>query len=175
MNFIHALITLFSAEGKQMTIRKGDYLLREGETEHHIYYIKEGAVRASLLSDTEEITIRFGYDGSIINSLTSFITGQPSALSLQAIRQTRLEIISKTVFQSFVQTSEQHILGYNNLLEQTLVQQIERETDLLTNAPAERLDRVLQRSPDLFQHIPLKYIASYLRMTPETLSRIRKS
>lgn len=53
--------------------------------------------------------------------------------------------------------------------------EIEREIDILTFSPAERLNRVQERSPHLFQEIPSKYIAAYLRMTPETLSRIRKS
>jgi CRP/FNR family transcriptional regulator, anaerobic regulatory protein len=60
-------------------------------------------------------------------------------------------------------------------MESLIVQQIEREVDLLTASPTERLARVLKRSPNLFQEVPLKYIASYLRMTPETLSRIRNS
>jgi CRP/FNR family transcriptional regulator, anaerobic regulatory protein len=61
------------------------------------------------------------------------------------------------------------------MLETLLTQQIEREVDLLTASPTERLSRVLKRSPNLFQEVPLKYIANYLRMTPETLSRIRNS
>jgi len=64
---------------------------------------------------------------------------------------------------------------YIALLETLVVQQMERELDLLTPSPLGRLARVQQRSPHLFQEIPLKYIASYLRMTPETLSRIRNS
>ena len=52
---------------------------------------------------------------------------------------------------------------------------MERELDLLTSSPHERIQRVLKRSPQVFQEIPAKYIASYLRMTPETLSRILNS
>ena len=62
-----------------------------------------------------------------------------------------------------------------SLIENLIVQQLEREIDILTTSPEERYNRVLKRSPKLFQQIPAKYIASYLRMTPETLSRIRKS
>ena len=175
MDFLKAITTLFLTEGKLITISKGDYLLREGEVEKHLYSINDGAVRAFISTDSEEITIRFGYNGSIINSLSSFITGKPSEMSLQAIRKTRLRVLTKTLFHSFVAESELNLIGYNGLLAQTIVQQIERESDLLTSAPADRLSRVLERSPDLFQHIPLKFIASYLRMTPETLSRIRKS
>jgi CRP-like cAMP-binding protein len=163
------------ASGHHKVVAKGDYLLREGDTERYIYHIDSGAVRAYLLSEAEEITIRFGYDGSVINSLASFISGHPSELSLQAIRKTSCHYIDKQALETFTGQSSAHYKGYTTLLELTIVQQIERETDLLTSAPTERLERVLKRSPHLFQQIPLKYIASYLRMAPETLSRIRKS
>lgn len=173
-NFNAALSTLLLG-GQYKELAKGDYLLREGAVERNVYLIGSGAVRAYILSDAEEITIRFGYEGSVINSLASFISGQASELSLQAIRKTSCYTIDKQALEAFVNQSEAHQNGYTTLLEQTIVQQIERETDLLTASPAERLARVLKRSPNLFQQVPLKYIASYLRMTPETLSRIRKS
>jgi len=59
------------------------------------------------------------------------------------------------------------------LQEKALLGKIERETELLTFTPEQRVNRLLQRSPHLFQFIPRKYIASYLRMTPETLSRLK--
>jgi CRP-like cAMP-binding protein len=64
---------------------------------------------------------------------------------------------------------------YSVLLEQLVLQQMEREQDLLITSPVERYQRVLERSPMLFQEVPHKYIAAYLRMSPETLSRIKKS
>ena len=60
------------------------------------------------------------------------------------------------------------------MLENLVVQQIEREKDLLTQSPRERYERVLKRSPQLFQEVANKYIATYLRMSPETLSRLKK-
>jgi hypothetical protein len=61
----------------------------------------------------------------------------------------------------------------DEFLEDLVLQQLEREKDLLINAPAERYERVLKRSPKLFQEVPNKYIANYLRMSPETLSRLK--
>lgn len=61
------------------------------------------------------------------------------------------------------------------ILENLVIQQMEREIDILTSSPKERYERVLKRSPQLFQHIPNRHIANYLRMTPETLSRLKKS
>lgn len=141
--------------------------------ERYIYLVKQGAVRVFRLTSLEEQTIRFGYTGSIINSLASFVSDKPSDLYIEALRKTEVYKLGKNKFLDFVKSDPKHILEYNQLLEMLLVQQLEREIDLLTASPIERYQRVLERSPMLFQEIPLKYIASYLRMTPETLSRIR--
>ena len=103
-----------------------------------------------------------------------FFNETPSEFYIQAIRQTKVIAIPKIVFKTFVNNSLENLQVYNAILEQLIIQQIEREVDILTHSPIERLKRVQARSPQLFQEIPAKYIAMYLRMTPETLSRIRK-
>lgn len=75
----------------------------------------------------------------------------------------------------FVHANVENKILWNKILEYLILQQMEREVDILLASPKERYERVLRRSPQLFQEIPHKYIASYLRMTPETLSRLKKS
>jgi CRP/FNR family transcriptional regulator, anaerobic regulatory protein len=174
-NFIEKIIRLFKEFAEQKIICKGEYLVKEGQIEKNIYYVDTGALRVFRLSEFEEQTIRFGYEGSIINSLSSFIKGTPSEFYIEPIRKTSLKTISKENFLRLVNENPENLIQYNQLLESLITQQIEREIDLLTDSPTERVQRVLERSPKLFQQIPLKYIASYLRMSPETLSRIRKS
>lgn len=157
------------------TFPKGDFILKQGEIERNLYFVESGAIRVFLLSEYEEQSIRFGFEGSIINSLASYLSESPSEFYIQAIRKTTLRIITKEKVSELANRDFDSLTGYKLLLETVITDQIEREIDLLTPSPTERLKRVLQRSPNLFQEIPLKYIASYLRMTPETLSRIRNS
>lgn len=173
--FANTLLQAFEALPSQKIFAKGDLLLRAGDTEKHVYYIIDGAVRVFLLTEHEEMTIRFGYKGSLINSLASFIKQAPSDFYIEAMRQTTVKIMERKQFLELVNQNADTQKQYIALLELLVTQQIEREIDLLTVSPVERFNRVLERSPDVFQHIPLKYIASYLRMTPETLSRIRNS
>ena len=84
-------------------------------------------------------------------------------------------MVKKPRFLEFIESSEETQLGWKMLLESFIVQQMEREHDILISSPKERYERVLNRSPQLFQLIPHKYIANYLRMTPETLSRLKNS
>lgn len=174
-DFILRLINSLTTVGGKRVCSRGELLLNEGEVEKNLYYIESGAVRIFLLSAHEDQTIRLGYEGSIINSLSSFLKGRPSEFYIEAIRKTTLKVISKEELSAIVNKDADSLKGYQLLLENVIAQQMEREIDLLTTSPKERLERVLQRSPNLFQHVPLKYIAAYLRMSPETLSRIRNS
>jgi len=173
--FQKRLISLFHDCGKATTIAKGDFLIKEGQVEQHVHLVESGALRVFYLTEFEEMIIRFGYKGSFITSLSSFINGTPSEFYMDAIRRTTVRSISKETLFTLVDESLETMKAYTSMLESLITQQVEREIDLLIHSPSDRLQRVLQRSPNLFQEIPLKYIASYLRMSPETLSRIRNS
>lgn len=173
--FIKKLLDAVSSYSIPKIFSKGEYIIKEGQVEQSLYFIESGAVRVFHVTEFEEQTIRFGYEGSIITSLSSFITGKPSELYMEALRKTTLQAIPRQQLYDIVNANGENLIQYSRLLESLVVQQMEREIDLLTESPTKRLQRVLDRSPNLFQEIPLKYIASYLRMTPETLSRIRNS
>jgi CRP/FNR family transcriptional regulator, anaerobic regulatory protein len=175
VQFADALSQAFASHGTRRTYSKGEFVICEGDIERSVYRIESGLARVFLLTEFEEQTIRFGYKGSILNSLASFLTGRPSEFYIDALRKTTIASISREKFISLVHSDVDTLKSYTLMLETLITQQIEREIDLLTASPGERLKRVLKRSPNLFQEVPLKYIASYLRMTPETLSRIRNS
>lgn len=158
---------------KEIEISRNEYLKVKGSVDTNIYFIVDGSLRIYLID--EEHTIRFGYKNNFVVSLDSFITEKPSDFYIQAIKKTNLKIINKTTFQTLINSKPEFQNIWIKILEQLILQQLEREKDILTSSPIERYKRVLKRSPQLFQEIPNKYIADYLRMTTETLSRIKKS
>lgn len=178
MNLISQLIELINHHElweKDVTLNRNDFLKENGSTDTNLYLVIDGSVRIFVVDESEEHTIRFGYQNNLIAALDSFIHEQTSDLNIQALKKTTLKVISKKAFMDFMLSSPNTIELWYKLLENFVLQQMERERDILTSSPIERYHRVLQRSPLLFQEIPDKYIASYLRMTPKTLSRIKKS
>ncbi len=139
-----------------------------------MYIIRSGTIRAYKNIDDEEVTVRFGYSGDVIVAIDSFLTEQRTSLNLQAIKKAEVEYIQKYKFLAFFTKDLESLKAWNEILSELILQQLEREIDLLIESPLGRYNRVLSRSPKLFQEIPAKYIASYLRMTPETLSRLGK-
>jgi CRP-like cAMP-binding protein len=165
---------LIELSDKEITIGRNEFLKVKGSIDTNLYYVKSGSLRIFVLDGYEEQTIRFGYKDNLIVTLDSFLTGQPSDFYIQAIKKTVVKVITKEQVASFLESANHHLL-WTRMLENLVLQLLEREMDLLTNSPKERYERVLKRSPQLFQEIPNRHIANYLRMSPETLSRLKKS
>lgn len=166
---------LIALSEKTITLKRNEYLKVKGSIDTHIYFVESGSLRVFVFDHADEQIIRFGYMGDILVSLDSFLTEKPSDFIIQAIKKTKLSVVSKKRFMQFIQSTEQNRERWIQILEDLILQQMEREKDILTTSPKERYNRVLTRSPRLFQEIPNKYIANYLRMSPETLSRLKKS
>jgi CRP-like cAMP-binding protein len=160
---------------RTLTIERNEYLKVKGSIDTNIYFVESGSLRIFILDGYEEQIIRFGYSNDLIVSLDSFLTEKASEFYIQAIKKTVVKVIPKMTFIEYISESEQNKLLWVKQLEILIIQQLEREKDILTNSPKERYNRVLARSPKLFQEIPNKHIANYLRMSPETLSRLKKS
>lgn len=168
---MEALIALST---KTRTLKRNEYLKLKGSIDSNIYFIEQGSVRIFAEVNAQEQTFRLGYSNNIIVLLDSYLSGLPSVFAIQAIKKTVVKIIPKDQVTIFLKKEENQRF-WVILLEKLVLQQMEREIDLLTSSPKERYLRVVQRSPQLFQEVPHKHIANYLRMSPETLSRLKKS
>lgn len=160
---------------RTIKLKRNDLLSAAGETDTRVYFIAEGSLSVSVMNEGREQIIRFCRKNDLVTSIDSFFTGEPSDFYIQAIKSSRVESVTKKRFTEFVLSRPGGRELWVKVLEDLVVQQSEREKDLLIPSPAERYSRVLKRSPGLFQEIPHKYIANYLRMSPETLSRLKKS
>lgn len=178
MNPMTEIMQAAEAEGLwcgKKSLKRGEYLKTGGTIDRKIYSISSGALRAYILDEQEELTIRFGYQGDLLVALDSYISGKASDLYIQALKTSEIQWMKRDDLMGLLNNHPRLLSNWHVILEQLVSQQMERERDLLTATPAHRYARVLQRSPRLFQEVPHKYIASYLRMTPETLSRLQKS
>lgn len=160
---------------KELVLKRNEFLIREGDLNTNLYFIKEGAILAYVIEEEEEQIIRFGYKNDFISAIDSFISGKPTQFFFKAVKKTFLIQISKSSLIKMISENIELMSEWAELLQKLSLQQLERERDLLTSSPKARYERVLKRSPQLFQEIPHRYIANYLRMSPETLSRLKNS
>jgi CRP-like cAMP-binding protein len=159
---------------KELQLKGQDFWIQEGQKEQYIYLMLEGTARIYILHDTNETCVGFLYPGNLFSAFDSLVSGRPTAYYIQTLRSARALAISRAVFYEIMEKEPAIERFWRRLLEQVLVNRMQREVELLTLSPVERLQRLQERSPQVFQWIPLKYIASYLHISAETLSRLRK-
>jgi len=160
---------------KNIALNRWDFIKEGDSIDTNLYFIVKGCVHAYFMENTIEHSMYFGFKGSLITDLSSFLTAQKSSLYIKCLKKTEAKVISKAKLNDVIYNDNKLSELWIDVLSELSLWHIEREKDLLYSSPLARLQRVLSRQPELLQKVPHKYVASYLRMTPENLSRIYKS
>jgi len=164
----------FSAQFRQVRFLKNDYIIREGNIAHDIYFLESGATRNFFLKDGKEYTVDFHFAGEFVAPFYSLITKGPSPVFIQSLFDTETIAVSYTVLEAYYQKS---LAGANigrMIAERQYIRRLQREMDMLSLTAEERYARLLHRNPDLVATISVKHLSSYLGIQPESLSRIRR-
>jgi len=155
-------------------LKKGEMFVEKFSTCRHFAFLISGMMRSFINKEGEEITNCICSDNTMATSTVSFITQSPSSISIQALEEVTLLVISYSKLQelynqsSFWQKAGRIIIEHEFIAEQN---------NAWRNNPMPALDKyliLLKENPGIVNRIPLHYIASYLNIKPETLSRIRK-
>ncbi len=158
----------------ERTIRKHDYMIREGETGREVGYILKGEMRHFYTYDGEEKTTYFYFENSLVAPYYSCLSGQPSRLSIEALSDTRLIIFPYAVLKKlFAENQTWNTFG--RVMAEYLGMGLEdRMAGLLMLSPEERyLELLKSNKKKILERIPQHLIANYLGITPVSLSRIR--
>lgn len=148
-------------------------LLREGERATCVYIIQQGCLRLWLNNDGVEITNQFFVEGRVVASLESFITGQPSALYLEAIEKSTVYVLGKEQFDDLLRDDAEFAAWFHEFVLQRFIYYSRHLLSFLRDKPEARYRNLLDREPGIVQRVPQHYIASYLGITPVSLSRIK--
>jgi len=165
----------YSQYFKISTLARNSYFAEIGKTSYEAVFIKKGLLRTYYINEkSEEVTSCFCAENNLTASYKSFISQQPSELSIQAIEDTELITISYNDLQILYQKSAlwQNI-GRTIAERQYMV--MEQYASVLSNESAkEKYMRMLKEQPAVVNKASVTDIASYLGITRRTLSRIRK-
>lgn len=162
--------------GTDLRVEANQPLLRAGDAAKHIYLIQVGAVRLCVRSaQGVETSIQFFFEGDIVSSLESMISGCPSGLDLIAMEASHLRFIDRDAVLAMVQSNpvlQSHLLA---LTQQRLIDYVNLYTSAIAETPTQRYQAMLVTHKDQLARIPLHILASYLGVTPVHLSRIRRT
>ncbi|WP_176884843.1 Crp/Fnr family transcriptional regulator [Dyadobacter soli] len=154
-------------------LRKNEHFVRQGHISSEVALVERGTMRLYIETPDKEICKDFLFENSVACSYDGFFFGQASRVSIQALQETHLLVLTKDDFHYLYENCPGWQRFWNLLLVEQLMKTDSRETALLKDPPDVRFRNILEEHPLLFSRIPLQYIASYLGITRETLSRYR--
>ena len=174
-NFTPAIFENIKSLLSEKTIKAGELLLSQGRTAKEIAFIEYGLFRQYYINDDgKEITSCFCKENSITTSYRSLITQQESEISIEAIEDSKLIMVSLESIKTLLKTDLFWQQFGRLAAENEFIISEEHNRFLKDLSATERYLKIVEKDQSLTKRVPLKYLASYLQISPETLSRIRK-
>lgn len=160
-------------------VRRGEFLLREGEVCTHVGLVIEGALRTFYINENgEDISFLFHFNGRLEHlaflDYESVLLGTPTKLNIQATEDSLVYLIHKNDLAALYQKNAFWQKFEKHIADRVYLSAKRRVEDLLYFSPEKRYLNLLADHPIVFQKFSQKFIASYLGVTPQSLSRIRK-
>ncbi|MBU2975603.1 Crp/Fnr family transcriptional regulator [Zobellia sp. B3R18] len=160
---------------KKVAFPKNDFILEEGKTENHYWFIESGFARSYVVNtEGKDISTNFYAVGDIVIDWTSFFLRNPTRENIQALTDC-------VCWQLDFDTFQELFHGIRSFREQgrtTLVNSYfslkEQSVAMIADQASQRYLKLLKEKPHIVQNISLKHIATYLGVTDTSLSRIRK-
>lgn len=157
------------------TVKKGQHLLREGESCRTLYYIIKGGARFYYVNALgEEVTTNFIFENNFVIAFDSLFSQSPTTENIVMLEDGVLFTLSDRHFKDLLSRHPVWEVLLNKLIAKHFLRIIEKERMLVLCSYDARYLKVMETMPYLFQRVEQQYIASYLRMTPETLCRIKR-
>lgn len=169
------VIQFFQREFLPMSLKKGDFLTKSGDTNYKLYFVHSGLIR--VFSDTpsgDQFTQTFIREGQIGGEMNSYWQKSASPFSAQALEE------SEVLYCDYKKYDDLSLidLEFAKLLlaevKQYKIRHETRELLLQSLSVEEYYRRIQQEYPDLDNRIAQTHIASYMGVSEVTLSRIKK-
>ena len=153
-------------------IKKGDYLIKEGEICNCFYFVEKGVLRNFEEHNNKEITLWFFTEGEFVTSLYSLYNEVPSLQYIEALEDCEIYKIPKEVYIEITKLSNDVALYVLDELMNQYSNYLLKTRKLRFMSAEEKFEQLTQQNPDIFNRITQKHLASYLGIDHTYLSKI---
>lgn len=87
-------------------LKKKEFFVSQGKVCNCIGIIQSGLLRSYIEKDAEEFIKDFYFSGSLVVSLGSFLTEEPSIANIQALEETTLITLSRSTYDQLLSESD---------------------------------------------------------------------
>lgn len=165
----------FDAFGKDLHVEAHHTLLRAGDVARNLYLVRTGAVRLCVRSaQGDETSVQFFFEGDVVSSLESMLSGRPSGMELITMEACHLCVIDRAAVLAQLQSQPALQSQLLALTQQRLIDYVKLYASAITQTPEQRYLDMQASEGARLARIPLHFLAGYLGITPVHLSRIRR-
>jgi len=166
---------LFISSLEPLTLKKKTVHLKAGEVCKHSTFIIDGALKSFTVDKNgQEHVISFALSDWWIADIYSLITQTPGVLTIEAIADSEVLLLSKEKQQLLYDKVPKFERFFRIITENSLVASQQRLINNLSLTAEERYLDFMEKYRFVMECAPLHSIASYLGITPEFLSKIRR-
>ncbi|WP_343558889.1 Crp/Fnr family transcriptional regulator [Sphingobacterium sp.] len=165
----------FSADFfKPISLKRGEFFIREGDTCRYIGFIVRGAVKAYAIDEEgkENITC-FKFENEFATSFPEFVAQEKSRRSIKVIEDS---IIYRISYPDYLYLLDQ-VTAWNNIIRSVIEREYtQKELYLLhynNRTAVDKYRHVLMNEPMLIRRVATQDLASYLGITQRSLTRAK--
>jgi CRP-like cAMP-binding protein len=152
---------------------KKHQLLKVGEVETSLHFVVKGLARKYFLKGKTEVITQIAWEGEMISSSASFLSGAPSSYYIETLEPCTFFSLSRQNLEKLYRDSSRFERLGRIIITDFFLQKEIWEQECIRMDTRDRFLRFVEKNPDLLQRVPQKYLASYLNMKPETFSRLK--
>jgi CRP-like cAMP-binding protein len=165
------LIQYLSKAFEYRKIKKGEYLLKEGEICRYMFFIQSGLVRYFLYRGEKEIVTRFQTEGNMVISHDSFYDQAPGEEYIVALEDCEVYRITHRDLMHVYDTYPDALVLRATLTERYYRILWKCFINTRLNSAQDRYRFFVDNFPQWVNRVPEKDIAAFLGITPSHYSR----
>lgn len=166
----------FYAHFKQLSFKKGQVLISEGDKVEQEYFVLEGCLKSFFINDDVKMFIlQFALPTWWASDYNALYMGGRATTSIDCITNTEVLCLSNSDREKLCKEIPDIGYFFRWRTNKGYVALQKRLLSVMNNDAKHRYEQLMQQYPELYNIVPKHLIAAYLGVSRETLSRLHHS
>ncbi|MCK4750328.1 MAG: Crp/Fnr family transcriptional regulator, partial [Bacteroidales bacterium] len=152
----------FLSKFEPVSLKKGDYFIREGQISRKVGFIVKGCMLCSYNKDGNEFIDEFSLDNEFISDYNSFLTNSPADKDVKCLEDTELMVIGYDEMQELYTLNPVFEKVGRLMAEALFINWQQKAKSLMLDDAEARYLKLISKRPDLPRRVPQYLVASYL-------------
>jgi CRP-like cAMP-binding protein len=159
---------------QEVKLRKGDYILREGQIARYLFFVVSGCLQVFSTDDSDHThTYQLVTENQWVSEISSFEHMTPSPFYIKCVESAVVIKIHHESYRLLCQKAPAFHQITKDLWEKSYHFAMDRARTLNSMNALQRIQWLMQQEPKLMTRLPHKLIASYLEISPQTMTRLK--